>query len=400
MPRKKNICLVDEDEDSDKCDKKYEGFADNDDNLDITKVKKTNIKKVVSFRLNNDDFSVSTNTDLPIKQSKELLYKKNSKSTLNKPWIEKYRPTNVEELVLEPGTLNKIKKIIDDKNMPNIIITGLPGIGKTTTILCIAKNLLGKYFNQGVLELNASDDRGVKTVQESIEYFCKKKLVLDGDNYAKHKIVLLDEADNMTIKAQQAINNLIKQYQNTTRFAFTCNESSDIIEAIQSRCIILRYARLDNKHIAERLKKICHEEKIKYTDEGIDAIVLTAQGDLRKAINNIQLTFNGYCKIIPENVHKLCDTPHPFTLQNIFEACYKKDIKTALSLLNELRGKGYSSSDISFSMINILKNFKFETFDEATKIKYMDEISRTCLVISKGLNTSLQLTGAISHLCR
>ena len=110
--------------------------------------------------------------------------------------------------------------------MPNIIITGIPGIGKTTTILCIAKNLIRKYFEEGVLELNASDVRGVKTVQETIEYFCKKKLQID-ENFANHKIVLLDEADNMTKKAQQSINNLMEQYQDTTRFAFTCNNSSD-----------------------------------------------------------------------------------------------------------------------------------------------------------------------------
>ena len=172
-----------------------------------------------------------------IKEEKIIKTNTNQKEALNIPWVEKYRPTNIENLVLETPIYNKIKKIIDDKNMPNIIITGLPGIGKTTTILCIAKILLGKYFEQGVLELNASDDRGIKAVQDSIIYFCKKKLEMEED-YAQHKIVLLDEADNMTTKAQQLVNNLMEKYHSTTRFAFTCNNSSDIIEAIQSRCII------------------------------------------------------------------------------------------------------------------------------------------------------------------
>ena len=220
------------------------------------------------------------------------------------------------------------------------IITGVPGIGKTTTILCIAKNLLGKYYNQGVLELNASDDRGIKAVQESIIYFCKKKLEIkdeDGRTYSRHKIVLLDEADNMTKKAQQLVNNLMSQYHNTTRFAFTCNNSSDIIEAIQSRCIIFRYRRLNNQQLHDKLKFICDKEMITYSEDGLDALVTIAQGDLRQAINNLQLTYNGYEKIVPSNVYKLCDKPHPEIIKDIFMACYKNDIVLALENLEKLR---------------------------------------------------------------
>ena len=321
------------------------------------------------------------------------------RSSLNTPWIEKYRPTKVDDLVLDSGTHNKIKKFIQDKIMPNIIITGVPGIGKTTTILCIAKNLLGKFFKEGVLELNASDERGVKIVQESIEYFCKKKMDID-DEFSKHKLILLDEADNMTKKAQQAINNLMEQYHGTTRFAFTCNNSSEIIEAIQSRCIIFRYCRLSNEQIINRLKIICQLEHVQYTEEGLQAIATTAQGDLRQAINNLQLTFNGYITVIPDNVYRLCDKPHPLIIQSIFISCSKKDIKVALGYLIDLGNKGYSSSDISLSMLNTLKNINPNIIDEHTKIKYMEEISKACLVISKGMNTPLQLTGCIAALCK
>ena len=369
--------------------------------------KKRIIKRSINTSLKLNDSDIETNSDddmifcfneIKIDNKKKKV-NINKTSTLNTPWIEKYRPYSVNDLVLDVGTLNKIKKIIDDKNMPNIIITGIPGIGKTTTILCIAKNLLGKYFNQGVLELNASDERGVKTVQESIEYFCKKKMEINGD-YAKHKIVLLDEADNMTKKAQQSINNLMEQYHTTTRFAFTCNNSSDIIEAIQSRCIIFRYCRLSNEQVTERLKKICLIEKIPYTNDGLNAIVTTAQGDLRQAINNLQLTFNGYTNINPINVYKLCDKPHPLIIQNIMIACSKKDLKTALKYLNELRNGGYSSSDISISMINTIKFMDDKLIDNSLKIKYMEEISKACLIISRGINTPLQLTGCISALCK
>ena len=256
-----------------------------------------------TLKLNESDLDNDSDDENIVKVHEMKVSKTDSRkrntNTLNTPWIEKYRPIDVNSLVLDETVYLKLKKIINEKNMPNIIITGLPGIGKTTTILCLAKSLLGENFDECVLELNASDERGIKSVQDSIEYFCKKKI--DSVN-VKHKIVLLDEADNMTVKAQQAINNLMENYNTSTRFAFTCNNSCDIIEAIQSRCIILRYSRLKNEQVYNRLNKICTEEKLEYTKEGLDTIVNISQGDLRKAINNLQITFNGYGKITSENV--------------------------------------------------------------------------------------------------
>lgn len=364
--------------------------------------KKRIIKKnpKTSLQLNDSDVdSESGSFEMKTTSVVKKPHKENhqSNTTLNTPWIEKYRPVTLEDLVLDTGMYNKIKKILDEQDMPNIIITGVPGVGKTTTISCLAKNLLGKFYNDAVLELNASDDRGIKTVQDSIENFCKKKIYFD-DTVAQHKIVILDEADNMTKKAQQSIKNLMKTYHDTTRFAFTCNNSSYIIESIQSRCIIFKYSKLTNIQIAERIKKICSIEKIPFTEEGIKTLVETSQGDLRKAINNLQLTYNGYTKITPDNVYKLCDRPHPLVIQNIFLACRNKDIKKAFEYLEDLRVKGYSSSDISLSMINTLRELDKTILDERTKIKYIEEISKTCIIISQGVSSQLQLTACICRL--
>lgn len=351
-------------------------------------------KKIDNLLYDKIDNNTDNNTDNNINNSK--------KNNLNIPWIEKYRPSKLDDIVIDKCTRNKIEKIINDKEMPNIIITGVPGIGKTTTILCIAKYLVGKYFKQAVLELNASDERGIKSVQKPITYFCKKKMdIKDEKNrtYAKHKIVLLDEADNMTKKAQQLINNLMETYDDTTRFAFTCNNSSDIIEAIQSRCIIFRYRRLGKEETISRLKNICELENVDYNDEGLEAIFTTSQGDMRKAINHLQLTFNGYNEVNTENVYKLCDKPHPMVIKDIFLSCYKNDIKKALEYLEILRDDGYSSSDISSSMINTLKSANIREIDERTKIKYMAEIGKTSLIIRRGVDTPLQLTGCVAKLC-
>jgi replication factor C subunit 2/4 len=127
---------------------------------------------------------------------------------------------------------------------------------------------------------------------------------------------------------------------------------------------------------------------------------LTSQGDLRKAINHLQLTCNGYGDIVPENVYKLCDKPHPMVIKDIFLACYDKNIQKAIKYLEILREKGYSSSDISLSMVNTLKSPQMTGIDEKTRIEYMKEISYASLIITKGVDSALQLTGSIAKLCQ
>lgn len=317
------------------------------------------------------------------------------------PWIEKYRPQSINDLCIDFNMFNKINRIIQNKDMPNVIITGLPGIGKTSTILCIAKALLGSHYQQGILELNASDDRGIKAVKDSIIYFCKKKIdsIINDPATSNHKIILLDEADNMTRKAQQLINTLMEKYHHTTRFALTCNDSSKIIEAIQSRCIIFRYKSLSPSDVSKRLHFICSHENIKFSSKGIDALVKISQGDLRSAINNLQLVFNGFELVNSKNVYKLCDKPNPLIIKKIFIACFNNNIFTALSLLNNLRNNGYSSSDIIISMKNF---FKFNTIDSipySIIIQYLSEISKTAITISQGIDSRLQTSGCICKLC-
>ena len=326
--------------------------------------------------------------------------KYNLEKKSSSPWIEKYRPTSINDLLLDKSTINKVNNIIKDKSLPNIIITGVPGIGKTTTILCLAKSLLGPHVSNFVLELNASDERGIKAVHDSIVHFCRKKMKINESKYAQHKIVLLDEADNMTKKAQQLINNLMEKYRKTTRFAFTCNNSSDIIESIQSRCIILRYKRLENEKIKNRLKYICENEKIKFNTKGINALILTSEGDMRKAINNLQLTFNSFDKVNESNVFEICNKPNPIIITNIFKYCIKNNIKKALECLDNLWNLGYSNSDISLGMLNTLKLLDDNSLiiDKEIKIIFFDIVCKTNLIISKGIDSKLQLTSCISLL--
>ncbi len=136
-----------------------------------------------------------------------------------------------------------------------------------------------------------ADDRGIDVVRQRIKMFATKKVTLPP---GRHKIVILDEADSMTKGAQQALRRTMELHSSTTRFALACNNSTKIIEPIQSRCAILRYSRLPDLHVLKRIKEVCAAEKIAYDDGGLEALIFTAEGDMRNALNNLQSTFAGF----------------------------------------------------------------------------------------------------------
>merc|ERR1711935_283517 len=187
--------------------------------------------------------------------------------------------------------VDRLAAMASTGNVPNLIFTGPPGIGKTTSVLCLAHTLLGPSYKDAVLELNASDDRGIDVVRNKIKMFAQKKVTLPP---GRHKIIILDEADSMTSAAQQALRRTMEVYSSTTRFALACNVSTKIIEPIQSRAAILRFTRLSDDQIYLRLKKVCVEENVSYTEDGLESIIFTAEGDMRNALNNLQATVCGF----------------------------------------------------------------------------------------------------------
>ncbi|CAA3009410.1 Replication factor C subunit 2 [Olea europaea subsp. europaea] len=175
------------------------------------------------------------------------------------PWVEKFRPTKVADIVGNEDAVARLQVIARDGNMPNLILAGPPGTGKTTSILALAHELLGPNYREAVLELNASDDRGIDVVRNKIKMFAQKKVTLPP---GRHKIIILDEADSMTSGAQQALRRTMEIYSNSTRFALACNTSSKIIEPIQSRCALVRFARLSDQEILGRLMVVVAAEKV------------------------------------------------------------------------------------------------------------------------------------------
>ncbi|KAK4685122.1 replication factor C subunit 2/4, partial [Tremellales sp. Uapishka_1] len=311
------------------------------------------------------------------------------------PWVEKYRPVLLEDIVGNSETVERLKVIAEDGNVPHIIISGMPGIGKTTSIHCLAHALLGDAYKEGVLELNASDERGIDVVRNKIKSFAQRKVTLPP---GRHKIVILDEADSMTAGAQQALRRTMEIYSNTTRFALACNMSNKIIEPIQSRCAILRYSKLRDAEVMKRLMEICEMEKVQSNPKGLEALIFTAEGDMRQAINNLQSTHSGFGFVSEDNVFKICDQPHPIKVVAMIKSCQKGEIDDALTRIHELWEKGYSAVDIVVTVFRVVKGM--EELPEYMKLEFIREIGWTHMRILEGVGTLVQLGAMISRLCR
>jgi DNA polymerase III delta prime subunit len=205
----------------------------------------------------------------------------------NRPWVEKYRPTIFENIVLDDMNKTILENIIIKNIFPNLLFYGPPGKGKTTTII----NLIEKYqeiYNQKdtslKIHLNASDDRGIEVIRNQINNFVNTKTFFTQGL----KFVILDEVDYMTKNAQQALHYLIQQYSDNIRFCLICNYISKIDSSLQNEFIHLRFSQLPKKHIMSFLKNIVESEKINITDNNIKSILNIYKSDIRSMINFIQ----------------------------------------------------------------------------------------------------------------
>ncbi|XP_063225391.1 replication factor C subunit 2 [Bacillus rossius redtenbacheri] len=327
--------------------------------------------------------------------SKNKMEESVSKSkTHNLPWIEKYRPHTFQDIVGNENTVERLEEFAKQGNVPNIILAGPPGVGKTTTILCLARIMLGPAFSSAVLELNASNERGIEVVRSKIKMFAQQKVTLPP---GRHKIIILDEADSMTDGAQQALRRTMELYSNTTRFALACNNSEKIIEPIQSRCAMLRYGRLSDAQVLAKVIEVCQKEQVSYTEDGLEAVVFTSQGDMRQALNNLQSTHNGFGHVSSENVFKVCDEPHPLLIKEMLLHCAEGDLDKAYKIIAHLWRLGYAAEDIITNIFRVCK-----TLDMACDIKlqFMKEIGHTHLRIVEGVGSLLQMSGLLARLCR
>ncbi|MFB5648983.1 MAG: replication factor C small subunit, partial [Candidatus Nitrosomaritimum aestuariumsis] len=202
-------------------------------------------------------------------------------------WVEKYRPTKLSEIVNQTEIIGSLEALIKDPtDMPHLMFSGSAGVGKTTAALCIANQILGDNFKDYTLELNASDERGIGMVREKVKKFSR----FAGMGEVPFKIIILDEADEMTADAQTALRRIIEDTAKICRFIFIANNISKIIDPIQSRCATFKFTTIPEEDLIKRLEEIAKNEKVKFDKKGLKAIYDYSEGDMRHAINLMQAT--------------------------------------------------------------------------------------------------------------
>lgn len=237
------------------------------------------------------------------------------------PWVEKYRPGNLNNIISHKEMLDSLKKCIDKRTLPHLLFFGPSGCGKTSTINCCAKELYGKYINFMVLHLNASNDRGIDIVRGPIKNFVSNmsNVMLPKESRDIFKLIILDEIDSMTVEAQSMLRQIIEKNSHTTRFCLICNEIDKVNIALQSRCTLFRFVPLNKHEMKQRLIEICNIEKIQYEPESIDAIVKIADGDMRSAINTLQSVNLIIDKKISDNdVYRITSSCNPIIIKDLF----------------------------------------------------------------------------------
>jgi len=207
-------------------------------------------------------------------------------SLSNVMWVEKYRPKKISEIVNQKEIMGSLGALLKNQSeMPHLLFSGSAGVGKTSTAICISRDILGKHWQDYSLELNASDERGIGMVREKVKKFSRFAGL---DTEIPFKIIILDEADEMTSDAQTALRRIIEDTAKYCRFILIANNLSKIIEPIQSRCVVFKFTRISNKEISSQLKFIAQKEKIKADEKGLETICDYADGDIRHAINILQ----------------------------------------------------------------------------------------------------------------
>ncbi|XP_393747.1 replication factor C subunit 5 isoform X2 [Apis mellifera] len=317
----------------------------------------------------------------------------NSKPTqsTNLPWVEKYRPKKLDDLISHEEIIKTINKFIDENLLPHLLFYGPPGTGKTSTILACARKLYtSAQFNSMVLEMNASDDRGINIVRGQILSFAST-----GTMYKSgFKLIILDEADAMTNDAQNALRRIIEKYTDNVRFCIICNYLSKIIPALQSRCTKFRFGPLSIDQILPRLDTIIKEENLNVTEDGKQALITLSGGDMRKVLNVLQSTWLAFGAVTEENVYSCVGHPLPIDIKNIVNWLFNESYELCYCKIQDIKlKKGLALQDILTELHLFINKIEFPDSILIDLIIKLAEIEKR---VSIGCSEAVQLNALVS----
>lgn len=308
------------------------------------------------------------------------------------PWVEKYRPRTLDDVIGQDEILKRLKGFLIDKTMPHLIMAGPAGTGKTTSAIAFARDLFKGKFHGNFKELNASDARGIQVVRTMVKDFA----VVPPSGDVPFKILVLDEADNMTAPAQHALRRTMENYTRTCRFILICNYSNKIISPIQSRCAVLRFKPLEDPDIEKRLRHVASRENLTITDEGMKAILYVAGGDCRKAVNVLQSVSTISKKIEEETVYQITGRVYPEEIRAMIDLALDGQLNLAREKLDDLLLEfGLAGSEIMKQVHSeILKMDLLET----TRIALLEIVGDTDFRLNQGATETIQLNAMLARI--
>ena len=307
-------------------------------------------------------------------------------------WSEKYRPKKLDEIVNQKDIVDRLKSFVEMRNVPHCIFAGPPGTGKTTSALCLSRDLYGEAYREHFMELNASDERGIGVVRATVKTFARTRSIGD----IPFKILILDEADNMTSDAQQALRRTLERYTETCRFIFCANYSGKIIEPIQSRCAPFRFTYLPREEQDQHLMLIAEKERLRLLDEGLDAIFEVCGGDLRRAINTLQATASLNKPVDAKIVYSIAGRANPADIKKMIETAVNGNFLDARKQLrNMIQKYGVAGSDL-------IRQIHTEIFranlPEQSKMRLVDIIGEIDYRLVEGADEEVQLSALLARL--
>jgi replication factor C small subunit len=308
-------------------------------------------------------------------------------------WIEKYRPETLSDVYGQDDIVERLESYIAAEDLPHLLFAGPAGVGKTTSATAIAREVYGDDWRGNFLELNASDERGIDVVRDRIKNFARASF--GGFDY---RIIFLDEADSLTDAAQSALRRTMEQFSDNTRFILSCNYSSQIIDPIQSRCAVFRFGPLPEEAVERQLREVAEREDIEVTDEGMDALVYAADGDMRRGLNSLQAAATTGEVVDADAVYTITATARPEEIESMVADAVDGDFAAARSTLETLLvDAGMAGGDV----IDQLHRSAWEfDLDERETVELLERVGEADYRISAGANEQVQLEALLASLAR
>ncbi|KAF9015966.1 P-loop containing nucleoside triphosphate hydrolase protein [Hymenopellis radicata] len=308
----------------------------------------------------------------------------------NLPWVEKYRPVTLDDVVSHKDITATIEKFIEKNRLPHLLFYGPPGTGKTSTILAVARRIYGNDYRKQILELNASDERGIDVVREQIKQFAETRTLFSKG----YKLIILDEADMMTQAAQAALRRVIEQYTKNVRFCIICNYVNKITPAIQSRCTRFRFSPLPIAQVEKRLTTVVEAENVTLTDDGKKALLKLSKGDMRRALNVLQACHAAYDIIGEEEIYNCTGSPHPKDVEVIVNSMLSDEFTTSYNLITAMKTeRGMALQDLIAGTYEFIEGLDLKP---NARIYLLDHLATTEHRLSTGGNEKIQMTALLS----